>query len=249
MQTQEQVNHNKSELWSLGLRDLFYKYVRFLPIFILSVALGLFAAYAYLRYATPIYSVTGSLNIKSDKQNARTDKFEDIFVNDKAANIQSEIEILKSKPLMQRVVEKLQLQINYFAIGKIKTTNIYKYGPFLMEPLELSDSARGFAMKIKFISPYKFRIDDETRTFTFGQVFKNAHGVFTLKKNIGVAAGEYDVIWKPTGVAAAELASAIQVTPKSLGTGILSITMLTPNSAMGADVINKLMEEYAEFTI
>ena len=124
MEDQLQQN-NKSELFSLSLRDLFYKYVRFLPIFILSVALALFIAYAYLRYATPIYAVSGSMSIKSDKQGARTDKFEDLFVNDKAANIQSEIEVLKSKPLMQRVVEKLRLQISYFVVGKIKTTLLH----------------------------------------------------------------------------------------------------------------------------
>src|SRR5688572_7854753 len=177
---EEQVNNHKSELFNLSLRDLFYKYVRFLPIFILSVALALFAAYAYLRYATPIYSVAGSMHIKSDKQGARSDKFEDIFVNDKAANIQSEIEVLKSRPLMQRVVEKLDLQVNYFAVGKIKTSNIYKQGPFLLELLKLTDSSRSFSMKVKFITPFKFRINDEDATFSLGQVFQNNNGVFRL---------------------------------------------------------------------
>jgi tyrosine-protein kinase Etk/Wzc len=246
---EEQVQSNKSELFSLSLRDVFYKYVRFLPIFILSVALALFAAYAYLRYATPIYSVAGSMNIKSDKQGARSDKFEDIFVNDKAANIQSEIEVLKSKPLMQRVVQKLNLQVNYFAVGKIKTSNIYKQGPFLLEPLELADSSRSFSMKIRFVNSYKFRVNEETTTINLGQVFKNSNGVFRLVKNMGTPAGEYTVTYQPALVAAAPLAAAIQVTPKSLGTGILSISMQTPNAMLGADVINILMDEYADYTI
>lgn len=246
---EEQAQSNKSELFSLSLRDLFYKYVRFLPIFILSVALALFAAYAYLRYATPIYSVAGSMHIKSDKQGARSDKFEDLFVNDKAANIQSEIEVLKSKPLMQRVVEKLQLQVNYYAVGKIKTSNIYKQGPFLLEPLELADSSRSFSMKIRFINSYKFRVNDENSTFNLGQVFKNTNGVFRLVKNMGTAAGEYTVTYQPAAVAARPLSSAIVVAPKSLGTGILTISMQTPNAVLGADVINMLMDEYADYTI
>ncbi len=246
---QEQVNNHKSELFSLSLRDLFYKYVRFLPVFILSVAMALFIAYAYLRYATPIYSVAGSMHIKSDKQGGRSDRFEDIFVNDKAANIQSEIEVLKSRPLMQRVVEKLQLQLNYFAIGKIKKSNIYKQGPFLLDPLELTDSSRSFVLKVKFIEPNRFRVNDENTTFTFGQVFKNSSGVFRLVKNFGAAAGEYNVIWQPAPSIAGSLAGAVQVAPKSLGTGILTLSMQTPNSNMGADVINMLMDEYAIYTI
>jgi tyrosine-protein kinase Etk/Wzc len=246
---QEDQISNKSELFSLSLRDLFYKYIRFLPVFILSVALALFAAYAYLRYATPIYSVAGSMHIKSDKQGARSDKFEDIFVNDKAANIQSEIEVLKSRPLMQRVVERLNLQVSYFAVGKIKTTNIYKQGPFLLDLIELVDSSRSFTMKVKFITPFKFRINDESATFSLGQVIKNNNGVFRLVRNIGTAAGEYLVTYQPTAVAAGPLSSAIQVAPKSLGTGILTISMQTPNAIMGADVINVLMDEYALYTI
>src|SRR5258708_40197391 len=118
---QENVSQNRSELWNLSFRDLFYKYVRFLPLFVLSVALTLFGDYIYLRYSIPIYKVAGSMVIKSEQgSGGRSDKFEDVFVNDKAQNIQNEIEILKSKPLMQRVIDSLHLQFNYYAMGKIK---------------------------------------------------------------------------------------------------------------------------------
>ena len=126
----------KKELSTLSVRDLFYKYVRYLPVFMLSVAITLFGAYAYLRYATPIYSVSGTIYIKSDDQGGRSDKFEEMFVNDKAANIASEIEVLKSRPLMERVVQSLGLQFNYYAKGKIKTVDVYKYGAFTVKALE-----------------------------------------------------------------------------------------------------------------
>ncbi len=44
-------------------------------------------------------------------------------------------------------------------------------------------------------------------------------------------------------------AGAIQVMPKSPGTGILSISMRTPNSLLGADIINMLMEEYSDYSV
>jgi capsular exopolysaccharide synthesis family protein len=247
---EEQVNSHKSELWSLSLRDLFYKYVRFLPVFILSVALALFAAYAYLRYATPIYSVGGTMYIKSDKQGTRSDKFEDIFVNDKALNIQSEIEILKSKPLMERVVNRLGLQFNYFAKGKIKTPNIYKQGPFLVTALQLSDSSRPFTLNIHFLNTQEFTVNDSEKEFLFGQVFRNSYGVFRLDRNPSAGISkEYSVEWKPSYIMAAGLAGSIQVNPKTLGTGIISISMQTENAQMGADVVNQLMEEYKLYSI
>jgi tyrosine-protein kinase Etk/Wzc len=247
---QDQVNNSKSELWSLSLRDLFYKYVRFLPIFILAVALALFAAYAYLRYATPIYSVSGTMYIKSDKTGGRSDKFEDIFVNDKAQNIQSEIEILKSKPLMERVVQSLGLQFNYFAKGKIKTPNIYKQGPFLIKAYQITDSSRAFTLHIKFENNNRFSVNEGETKFSFGQVFKNNFGVFSLIRNpaYGIAK-EYSVVWQPTPSMASSLSGSLMVNPKTLGTGIIVISMQTPNSQMGADVINQLMEEYKKYNI
>src|SRR6266536_2587731 len=108
---QEQFNSNRSELGTLSLRDLFFKYLRFLPYFIISVALMLFGAFVYLRYATRIYSSSATMLIMTDQQKGGSnDKFEELFNNNnRASTIQGEIEILKSKPLMERVVRKLNL--------------------------------------------------------------------------------------------------------------------------------------------
>ncbi|MEI9912640.1 MAG: hypothetical protein WDO71_25180 [Bacteroidota bacterium] len=71
---EQQITSNKNELWNLSLRDLFYKYVRFLPLFLLSVAIALLLAFAYLRWTTSIYSATGSMLIVSKEQMGSSDK-------------------------------------------------------------------------------------------------------------------------------------------------------------------------------
>jgi len=250
-QSLKSITENRKELWNLSFRDLFYKYVRYLPLFILSVALSLFVAFLYLRYTIPVYSVGGTMNIKSEQQGAgRSDKFEDMFVNNKAQNIQSEMEILKSRPLMQRVVDSLHLQFSYYIKGKIKkNVNIYKQCPFVVEALQLSDSSKSFTLKIKFIDDSQFRVNDEVTT-TFGHVFKNANGVFRLNRSAtNISKNDYSVIWQPSDVAARSYAGGIFVTPKTPGTGILSIGMHTTNPLLGADIINRLMDEYNNFSI
>jgi capsular exopolysaccharide synthesis family protein len=248
---QETVNQNRSELWNMSFRDLFYKYVRFLPLFVLSVALTLFGAYIYLRYSIPIYKVGGSMVIKSEQGGGgRSDKFEDVFVNNKAQNIQNEIEILKSKPLMQRVIDSLHLQFTYYAKGKIKTVNIYKQRPFQVNVVQLLDSSGTFSLKVKILNEQEFRINGDKQPYKFGQTFKNSKGSFNLTRNpYYPASGEHNVVWLPASSAARSYAGALQITPKTPGTGILNISMLTDNSQMGADILNKLMEEYAVFTI
>src|SRR5678816_2849190 len=151
--TEEQNIPDRSELGNLSIKDMFFKYVRFLPVFLLSLALTLFGAWIYLRYATPIYRAAGSLRIKNDKQSGGGDqKLDQLALNTGIQNIQNEIEVLKSKPLMRHVVEALDLQINYNAVGKIKSPDIYKQGPFLLQIFELTDSTRAFSLNVKFLN-------------------------------------------------------------------------------------------------
>lgn len=244
-------NPNKSELSNLSLRDLFYKYIRFLPVFILSVAVALLGAFLYLRYAIPEYNAAGSMLIKNDPAAGRgADKFDELFSNNRTQNIASEIEILKSGPLMQRVVHRLNLQFSYYAIGKIKSVNKYNQGHFRVIPRTIKDSSIGFSFKVKSTGADAFRIDDNAKTYTYGQEFTLPWGVFTLEKTANIPGSfEYNVVWQPVVQAAAGYASALQIFPKTPGTGILNISMRTPHPQLGSDIINKLMEEYSAYSV
>src|ERR1043165_2342181 len=248
--TEEQNITDRSELGNLSIKDIFFKYVRFLPVFVLSLALTLFAAWIYLRYATHIYRSTGTLWIKNDKQDAGLDdqKLDQLALNTGIQNIQNEIEVLKSKPLMERVVNALNLQVNYQAVGKIKWPDIYKQTPFLLQIFELADSSKAFGLNIKFLNDSVFNINNEKPNFSFGQLFRNRNGVFRLNRNSYSSPGkEYMITWQPTDQVAAGFAGMVQVSPKA-GTDILTIAIETPNNGKSADIVNQLMTEYGEMT-
>jgi tyrosine-protein kinase Etk/Wzc len=237
------------DLGNLSIKDLFFKYVRFLPVFLVSVALCLLGAYLYLRYTTPIYRVTGTLTFKSEESN-RGGKFEDIFLAKNVSDVQTEIEILKSQPLMQRVVDSAKLQTSYFAVGKIKTLNIYNGCPFRLKILNLTDSFTTFEMNFTFPSEYEFRVNKEKVNFRFGDVFENSYGRFTLVKVYGDVAGkEFNVEWNPLGVQASIYAPMVRVAPKIAGSTIYNIQIDYTNSALAADIINNLMVQYKRASI
>jgi tyrosine-protein kinase Etk/Wzc len=244
---QDQQNTNRNELGNITVKDLFFKYVRFLPLFALSTALALFGSYIYLRYTTKIYSVTSYLMIKNEAQSRTKDRFDDLLEGGSNNSIQSEIEVLKSRPLMERVVKSLGLNINYFAIGKFKSPNIYKSTPFEFKALKITDSSRTFVTKINFVNGGKgFRINAETaHIYKVGEYFKNSNGIFKLDQKPGIPIGkDYNVIWSPTLNIANIYSGSLTIREKTVGTGILSITMETENSYLGADIINQLMKEY-----
>jgi tyrosine-protein kinase Etk/Wzc len=248
----EQIKTGKTEQGTLSLKDLFYKYIRFLPLFLLSVALALLIAFTYLRYTSQVYSAGGSMLIESENNNNRPDKVEDILMgSNRSQNIQSEIEILKSRPLMARVVKKLNLQFSYTAKGRIKDQNVYKLAPFSIQTLKIADSARAFSLKIKFDNGKQFKINNESIDFEFEQVFENRNGVFKLSRNKipPIAGTEYNLTWQPLDVLAGRLAKTVKVQPKAGGTGILVIDMEAANPQLAADIVNTLMIQYDSLTV
>lgn len=244
----DQIMVKKGESTGLSIRDLFYKYIRFLPFFILSIALALLGAYLYLRYTVPVYNVNGTMLIKNEQPaTGRADSFDELLGNNKALNIQSEIEVLKSRPLMERVVDSLGLNFEYSAVGKIKTVNVYRSAPFRIETLGLVDSSKGFTIKVKFINTKEFVVNDELTT-TFNRVFRNKNGVFRITGDAN-AGTEYKLNWQSSSTRAKEFSSAVQVVPKVAGTGILIVSMRSTNAQLASDIVNELMSEYGNYTI
>jgi len=245
---EEQMQSSKAELASLSIKDLFYKYIRFLPLFVICVALSLFVAFIYLRYATLVYSASGTMVIQDDKSGGGSDdKFEKIFESDNKKNIQNEIEYIKSKQIMSRVVRALNLNYSYYAIGKIKELNIYKNNPFVVEAFRIEDSASSFNLKLRFSKDNLFSVNGNG-SFTFGQVFKNEYGVFRVnRRNNGDLADEYRVEWNPTSAVASAL-SGIAIAPRQ-NTGILALSFESTSPQLASDIVNQTMIEYQHATV
>ncbi|MEO6070833.1 MAG: polysaccharide biosynthesis tyrosine autokinase, partial [Chitinophagaceae bacterium] len=241
----------KSEVAGPSIKDIFFKYLRFLPLFIISVALSLLVAYLYLRYTTEIYSSTGALVIKDEKNSKQggDPKFNELFSGG-VKNIQSEIEYIRSRPLMERVVKSLNLNFAYEAKGRFKNLNLYDISPFHIEAVRLNDSIMPFALNIKFENEKTFSINNEKGLYALGQNFSTPHGIFRLVRNQqSTFSDEYNVTWQSTTSRAINLTNDLLVAPKTQGTGIITILLESTSPILAADVVNKLMEEYQVATI
>lgn len=241
----------KTESTSLTLKEMFYKYIRFLPYFILSVALALLAVFVYLRYAERYYAASGSLQIKSQQNQQRTDKVEDMLSgNNRAQNIQSEIEVIKSRPVMARVVNRLGLQYKITAIGRIRDRNVYAQSPVRVVTYKLADSSKSFTYTVRLIGEGKFKLNNQEQVYSFGERFRLPGGEFALLENYEVGKGaEIEISRRSTESVARRFAGLLKVQPKSSVTGIVNISLETDNPKLSADIVNSLMVQYDSLTI
>lgn len=252
---EDQLQIAQKEPQSLNIKELFFKYIRFLPWFVFSVAFALLGAYLYLRYTTPTYESAGALIIKSEGNGGTgggseaSDRFSQLFVLDNSINVQNEIELLKSHQLMQRVVDNLQLNFQYFTKGNIREVHHYKDVPFFVEAITLADSGSTKELEFEFNNNDAFKVKDGNAMYAFGQPFSVAGSTFRLIRRPGASVGEaYKVIWHPTRQLAKAYAADLLVAPKGT-TGILNLTFQNTHPVLAADVLNQLMQEYKVVTI
>ncbi|HEX2845620.1 MAG TPA: polysaccharide biosynthesis tyrosine autokinase [Chitinophagaceae bacterium] len=241
----------KQELFTLSIRDIFYKYIRFLPLFVLSVALALLGAFIYLRYATNIYGATGTMliNATTGKNNSSSgDRVEDILTGGaRQQSLQNEIEMLKSRPLMKRVVENLKLQFSYTIQGRVKDKNIYAISPFYFEFTE-QQNFKPFSLEVTAVDERRFKLGNGV--YELGQLIKDRNGVFRLVQTGAMSPGSvYLIEWEPAESVAASMINLLKVQNKTPGTGILNLSMETTSPQLSADIVNKLMAQYDSMTV
>ena len=113
---------------SFNMRETLYNYIlRYWYLYIITLALAIAGAYAYNWYATPVYSASCAVLIKEPNNSAdASDLLMRLENYSTDRNIQNEIEILKSRALLSKTIQDLDLEVSYFLEGNVKTSEVYK---------------------------------------------------------------------------------------------------------------------------
>ena len=129
---------------SISLREIIEKYLIYWKWFVLSVLIIGALAFFKLRYEAPQYNINATILIKNkEKGNSFADlsDFEDLglFGSGGDNSLENEMQILKSRSLMTKVIEELKLNVKYFI-----ENSPYNKEQFLNSPIALhikSDSS------------------------------------------------------------------------------------------------------------
>lgn len=247
---------NSIETTEFNFKEFIFKYIRHLPVVVFCAFIALILAYIKIRYATPIYNIHGSLYINKEGQmggGRNKEGIEDIFLFSNNVNLNNEQEILHSRQLVARVVKNLGLQLSYYNIGKVRSSNVYGGSPFKLEIISLKDSASSFNFEIE-TQENKFKFPKSNSLIGYDEIFETASGVFKLHRihNISLAnfaSPLFSIFYSPLEAATISLASSINVSQNIDQATILGISIETDNTDFGKDVINELMKEYGRMNV
>ena len=249
----------------IDLRELIFSYLSYWPWIITSVFLCFVGAWLYLYFTPPVYRVSGSIIIKDEKKEGNAGTaigLENLGLGGMitaSQNMDNEMEVLRSKSLLKRVVNDLELYITYKNEDEFPAQDLYKSSPVIVSltPQEADKLSENVLIHMKFSSvdglEVKVNVEDSLYSRHFDQlpaVLPTDVGTFGFMLNDSFQAGEGKevshvsaVISQPMKVAKGYL-NALAIKPTSKTTSVAIISLENTNSRRGRDFINKLLEMY-----
>lgn len=149
---------------NIPLSDIFFMTLQHWQWIILSVVVCVGAAYCYLLRTPDVYTRSAELLVKDDSKGKSigTEEFSDLGLFQSNTNIQNEMTNLMSLDLMEEVVQRLGLDINYYNPGRFHNTVAYGYD--LPVKLTIADfpTEKGFSLKLEVTPDSKITIENLT---------------------------------------------------------------------------------------
>lgn len=248
--------------FSLELRESIFKYLRKWPWFLLCLIIFFSLAYTYLRYSIPQYSVYSTVLIDTDETAGASELavFEDLGYTNKAkSKIENEIQLIRSRSIMNEVVKELNLNIEHYSEGSIIKTENYPDGiitvNFLASDSLIYTKSKNFHIKIQ--SKTKFNLsysdDDSGKTYAFGKKITTDLGdvIFTPKTNNiqEYINKELEIRVLPLQSISESYRNKMNVESVESSNSVIRISLKDPVEEKARDIVNTLIRTYNQITI
>jgi len=228
------------------------KYLYYWPLFLVCIISSLAVAYVYLHYAKPEYIVKAKLLIKAEKGSPSSESSlnEIIKPYQTGKSVEDEIEILKSRSVIQQVVKNLDLWASYEEKGKIVSEDLYGQSPlrFVLVRKDQDFESRNFLITI--INNDTFSLKDgegNVGEFRFSDQLKNKFGSWKLQKtpNFGNYIGKViSVRIKDPEIATDQLLGRIQAAEVNKNASVVELSIQENVLKRGKDILNQLIVQY-----
>lgn len=258
-ETKNYLLEEDNETSGFDYKAFFIKLLMYWPWILGCAAVFLIGAFFYLKTLTPLYTVSSSVLIKNEsKGGANGSNLEDLgFVSSSTQSFDNELEILRSRTLIKKVVTALDLYVSYSVPGQFRDTELYKQSPIRVWVTPEEAERMGYAQVKMFFRNQRFHeivVEHEGQEWkktveSLPAVFSTPVGVFTfsaadstLQTIQSVPEVIQATVVSPNG-AAASCRSRLAVSPSS---NIAQLTVTGSQVARGVDFLNKLVEVYNE---
>ncbi|OXA77576.1 capsular exopolysaccharide family [Flavobacterium aquidurense] len=261
----------EDEIEEVNLREQLEKYLVHWRWFLLSVVIGLILAFLYLRYTTPSYEATTTILVKDEKKGGMLSElsaFADLGMGGGLKNnVDNEIEILKSRTLVESTIKELDLNVDLYVKGNVVDRNIYADSPihvYFYNKNNVFDKAK-FDLNCELLSSNSFRLEDETEAdskekfilsskneFNYGEKIATRIGTLALTKTSFYGknhTGRFKsvrIVGSPLDEVTEGFRKGLKVEPVSKTSSVVNISIADPVSKKAENFLDTMIEIYNE---
>ncbi|MBZ0244662.1 MAG: hypothetical protein K8H85_01840, partial [Cyclobacteriaceae bacterium] len=241
--------------FTLDFKRVLARVIRFWYVGLLSLGVALTIAFYQTRYSERVYPVTSSLMIRETQETGGAELLYKNALIDPYRNYLNEPYIIRSYPLIEKVVRNLNFNVSFYREGYFMTTEAYSYMPVFATWCNPDQIVKG-----QFI----FTLKDENH-YSLASFSDNVSGSSTLfQLNDSIQFGEYDLcinripernlkayigvpfllsIQDPTSVAGSYV-SRLKVDWAEVGSGVINLSLTGTNPEKDIDFLNGLLQAY-----
>ncbi|HSC54403.1 MAG TPA: polysaccharide biosynthesis tyrosine autokinase [Phnomibacter sp.] len=242
--------------------DILFKYLAFLPLFLVSLALCVAGGMLYLRYTTPKYTSTVQLLIKSGESNPvygdQGGIVERALYGPRDINMSNEIQKLRTIEVFRRTVIKHKFHIQYFNEGNIKTSNLFDQVPYLLVPVHIADSNASYKVRFTNLSAggYTLLVGLEGKEEHAWKDILNINGSqFSLQPKDSAALSPTPdkainiTTWTNPQSRATEILNQVGIYQGDPNTTILNLRITNDNPYLARAILDALVKEYILYSV
>jgi len=252
--------------------ELLWKYLSYLPFFVIAFGISFTVGIYVIRYQQPVYHVSTRLFIKSNNDNniggsSRSsgnggDLIENSLFTSKQVNLDNEIALISTPTIIQKIVQENHFNYHYYDEGKIRRSEIYKNAPFELISGVWADSFAVCAFFVKNLDARggSIQMNDESQDrtkyrFHWGEWVNVKGNIFKLVLRPGIIppssgtnredeGGKYYFAFLPAAITSAQIETNLSISPYKAKTTIIKLDLKGPNLEKCADELNALVAEY-----
>lgn len=236
------------------IKVILQRYLPFWPLIILTTLFTLTIAYFYLRYTPKVYQSQGKILVKDDKKGVDESKvLEALDVFSEKKKIENEIEVLKSWPLIEEVVKKLNLYTVITSKGNLVDTEFYNPDApvnfIALQPENIKENTKLIPFKIDFKNN---EITINKSIYKDGQILKIGDNNFKIilnKKKNQVDDEQYFFSINTLNQVAKSIISGLQIQSTTDQSTLITVTLKSNHPKNSQDIINTLFEEYQKSSL
>jgi len=212
------------------------------------------SAYLTIRYTKDLYESESEL--KLDVKQDATELGIKNFVEDQNLNlIAGEIELIRSKIFFNRIIDSLELDLSYYAIGKVLNDEMYKRSPFSVTYLLTSKSYYDipFYFSFKGEESYVIKIGESGESIEgklgVSLILKEAELIITKTEFFSLDyENEFFFIINSRSKLLDYLSKNISVEPLNFNANTIRISFQDHNAQKAFDIVNKIGTTYLGYS-